>query len=50
MKIDDLPSAFLLTDKQVKWLNSLPPKNFHHNVQVLKHDGHFYHLNPRFGV
>ena len=32
MKIDDLPSTFLFTDKQVKWVNSLPY--------------HFYHLNP----
>ncbi len=48
MKIDDLPSTFLLADKQVKRLNSLPYKivKDHVQVQVLKHNGHFYHLNP----
>jgi hypothetical protein len=46
IKIDDLPSAFLLPDKQVKRLNSLQSKNFKHHVQVFKHGGHFYHLNP----
>ncbi len=46
MKIDDLPSTFLHTDKQVKWLNSLPYKIVEVHVQVLRHDGHFYHLNP----
>ncbi len=45
MKIDDLPSTFLLTDKQVKRLNSLPYKIVEDHVQVLKHNGHFYHLN-----
>jgi hypothetical protein len=46
MKIDDLPSTFLLPDKQVKRLNSLPYKIVKDHVQVLKHNGHFYHLNP----
>jgi hypothetical protein len=46
MKIDDLPSTFLLTDKQINQLNSLPYKIVEDHVQVLKHDGHFYHLNP----
>ena len=46
MKIDDLPSAFLLTEKQVKLLNSLPQKIVQDHVQVLKHGGHVYHLNP----
>ncbi len=46
MKIDDLPSIFLLTDMQVKRLNSLPYKIVEDHVQVLKHNGHFYHLNP----
>ncbi len=46
MKIDDLPSTFLLTDKQIKWLNSLPYKIVQDHVQVLKHGGHVYHLIP----
>ncbi len=46
MKIDDLPLTFLLTNKQVKRLNSLPYKIVEDHVQVLRHNGHFYHLNP----
>jgi hypothetical protein len=46
MKINDLPSAFLLTDKQVKRLNSLASKIVEHHVQLNKHGGDFYHLNP----
>ncbi len=45
MKIDYLPLIFL-TDKQVKRLNSLPYKIVKDHVQVLRHNGHFYHLNP----
>ena len=41
MKIDDLPLTFLLTDKQVKRLNSLPYKIVKDHVQVLRHNGHF---------
>ncbi len=46
MKIDDLPLTFLLTNEQVKQLNSLPYKIVEDHVQVLKHNCHFYHLNP----
>ena len=46
MKIDDLPSAFLLTDKQVQQLKLLPQQIVEHHVQVLNHEGCFYHLNP----
>jgi hypothetical protein len=35
MKIDDLPSVFLLTDLQIEHLNTLPQYN-----------GIYYHLNP----
>ena len=46
MKIDDLSSAFLFSDKQIEWLQSLPQKIVEHHIQVVKHRGHFYHLNP----
>jgi hypothetical protein len=46
MKIDDLPSAFLLTDKLVQQLKLLPQQIVEHHVQVLNHEGCFYHLNP----
>jgi hypothetical protein len=46
MKIDDLPSAFLLTDKQVQQLKLLPQQIVEHHVQVLNHEGCFYLLNP----
>jgi len=46
MKIDDLPSAFLLTDKLVQQLKLLPQQIVEHHVQVLNHEGRFYHLNP----
>jgi hypothetical protein len=45
MKIDDLPSAFLHADKQVKWLNSMPKQIVKHHVQVLKYGRYFYHLS-----
>jgi hypothetical protein len=46
MKIDDLPSAFLLTEKQVQQLKLLPQQIVEHHVQVLNHEGRFYHLYP----
>jgi hypothetical protein len=46
MKIDDFPSVFLLTDKQVQQLKLLPQQIVEHQVQVLNHEGRFYHLNP----
>ena len=41
-----MPSAFLLTDKQVQQLKLLPQQIVEHHVQVLNHEGRFYHLNP----
>jgi hypothetical protein len=46
LNINDLPPAFLLTDVQIQQLTSLPKDIVDKHVQVLKHDGHFYHLNP----
>jgi hypothetical protein len=45
IKIDDFPSAFLLADKQVKRLNSMPKQIVKHHVQVLKYGRYFYHLS-----
>jgi hypothetical protein len=46
MKIDALPLAFLLTELQIQQLTSLPRKIVENHVQVIKHNGPFYHLNP----
>ncbi len=46
MKIDALPSTFLLMEWQIQWLTSLPCKIAENHIQVIKHSGHFYHLNP----
>jgi hypothetical protein len=45
MSIDDLPSAFLLTDDQKQRLSSLPHDIVINHVQVLRHRDRFYHLN-----
>jgi hypothetical protein len=46
LNINNLPPAFLLTDLQIQQLTSLPNDIVDKHVQVFKHNGHFYHLNP----
>jgi hypothetical protein len=49
MKIDDLPSEFLLTESQKERLTALPQyivQNHQHHIQVRNHNRTFYHLNP----
>ncbi len=46
MSIDDLPSAFLLTDDQKQRLTSLSHDIVINHVQVLQYKDRFYHLNP----
>jgi hypothetical protein len=46
MNIDALPSTFLLTNMQIQRLTSLPCNIVKNHVQVVQHNGHFYHLNP----
>jgi hypothetical protein len=48
MKIDDLPSEFLLTESQIECLTALPQYIVQNHTQVvnLNHNGTFYHLNP----
>jgi hypothetical protein len=46
MKIDDLPSEFLLTELWIECLTTLPHDIVENNIQVVKHKGIFYHLNP----
>ena len=46
MKIDDLPSEFLLTELQKERLTALPQYIVQNHIQVVNHNGTFYHLNP----
>jgi hypothetical protein len=46
MKIDDLPSEFLLTESQIECLTTLPHDIVQNHIQVVNHNGTFYHLNP----
>jgi hypothetical protein len=46
MIIDALSSTFLLNNIQIHRLTSLPHNIFENHVQVVQHNGHFYHLNP----
>ncbi len=46
MKIDDLPSEFLLTELQIERLTTLPHDIVQNHIQVVNHNGTFYHLNP----
>jgi hypothetical protein len=46
MKIDDLPSEFLLTESQIERLTALPQYIVQSHIQVVNHNGTFYHLNP----
>jgi hypothetical protein len=45
MKIDDLPSEFLLTELQKERLTTLPQYIVQNHIQVVNHNGTFYHLN-----
>jgi hypothetical protein len=46
MKIDDLPSEFLLTESQIEHLLKLPHYIVEHHIQMVDHNGTCYHLNP----
>jgi hypothetical protein len=46
IKIDDLPSEFLLTELQKERLTKLPQYIVQNHIQVVDHNGTFYHLNP----
>jgi hypothetical protein len=46
MNINALPSTFLLTNKQIQQLTTLLCNIVENHVQVVQHNGHFYHLNP----
>jgi hypothetical protein len=46
MKIDDMPSEFLLTESQKEHLATLPQYIAQNHIQVENHNGTFYHLNP----
>jgi hypothetical protein len=46
MKIDDLPSELLLTESQKESLTKLPQYIIQNYIQVVDHNGTFYHLNP----
>jgi hypothetical protein len=46
MKIDDLPSEFLLTESQIECLTTLPHDIVQNHIQVVNHNETFYHLNP----
>ncbi len=46
MKIDDLLSEFLLMELQIECLTALPQYIVQNHIQVVNHNGTFYHLNP----
>ncbi len=46
MKINDLPSEFLLTESQIERLAALPQYIVQNHIQVVNHNGTYYHLNP----
>jgi hypothetical protein len=46
MKIDELPSESLLTESQKECLTALPQYIVQNHIQVVNHNGTFYHLNP----
>jgi hypothetical protein len=46
MKIDDFPSEFLLTELHIEHLTTLPQCIVQNHIQVVNHNGTFYHLNP----
>ncbi len=50
MNIHALPLTFLLADMQIQRLTTLPHNIVKTHVQVVQHNGHFYHLNPELFV
>ncbi len=46
MKINDFPSEFLLTELLKEHLTALPQYIVQNHIQVVNHNGTFYHLNP----
>jgi hypothetical protein len=46
MKINDLPSEFFLIELQKERLTALPQYIVQNHIQVVNHNGTFYHLNP----
>jgi hypothetical protein len=50
MNINALPSTFLLTDMQIQRLATLPHNIVKNHVQVVQHNGPYYHLNPELVV
>jgi hypothetical protein len=46
MKIDELPSEFLLTESQKERLAALPQYIVQNHIQVVNHNETYYHLNP----
>ncbi len=46
MKIDDLPSEFLLTESRKERLAALPQYIVQNHIKVVNHNGTYYHLNP----
>jgi hypothetical protein len=46
VKIDDLLSELLLTELQKECLTILPQYIVQNHIQVVNHNGTFYHLNP----
>ncbi len=46
MKIDDLPSEFLLTKSQKERLAALPQYIVQNHIQMVNYNGTYYHLNP----
>jgi hypothetical protein len=46
MKINDLPSEFLLTESQKERLAALPQYIVQNHTHVVNHNGTYYHLNP----
>jgi hypothetical protein len=49
MKINDLPSEFLLPELQKKCLATLPQYIVQNHIQLVNHNGTFYHFESRFG-
>ncbi len=46
MKIDNFPSEFFLTELHIECLTTLPHDIVENLIQVVNHNGTFYHLNP----
>ncbi len=46
IKINDLSSEFLLTELEKEGLTALPQYIVQNHIQVVNHNGTFYHLNP----